>query len=170
MQRTGVEAMPQQRAVQNTDVLLTIAEDDGVLDRGGPHQFAQRLALALGVVGCLLQSLHDGRGGGGLGRSLDALGRVQEVVRQALDFRRHGRREEQGLPREGEELADALDVGDEAHIEHAVGLVNDKNLDAVEEQLAAPEMIEQAPRRRDHHVGAAIELAVLLVVGHPANQ
>ena len=97
-------------------------------------------------------------------------GLVQEFVGEALDFRRHGRREEQRLPREGEELADALDVGNEAHVEHAVGLVDHQDLDAVEKQLAALEMIEQPARRRDHHVGAAIELAVLVVIGHAANQ
>jgi hypothetical protein len=33
------------------------------------------------------------------------------------------------LPGEGEELADALDVGDEAHVEHAVGFVEHQDLD-----------------------------------------
>ena len=131
---------------------------------------AERFALACGIVWRLLQPLHDGGGGGGLRRDLDALGLVQEAVDEALDLRRHGRREEQGLTREGEELADALDVGNEAHVEHAVGLVDDENFDAVEEQLAALEMVEQAARRGDHHIGAAIELAVLLVVGHAADQ
>ena len=101
---------------------------------------------------------------------LDALRPVQEVVDEPLDFRRHGRREEQGLAREGEEFADALDVGDEAHIEHAVRLVDDEDFDAVEQKLAAREMIEQAAWRGDHHIGAAIELAILILVGHPADQ
>ena len=39
-----------------------------------------------------------------------------------------------------------------------------------EKELAPLEMIEQPARRRDHHVGAAIELAVLVVIGHAADE
>src|ERR1039458_3755891 len=62
---------------------------------------------------------------------------VQEGIGDTLDFRRHGRREEQGLARERHQLADALDVGDEAHVEHAVGFVDDQQLNAGEQQEAA---------------------------------
>ena len=86
------------------------------------------------------------------------------------DFRRHGRREEQRLPGEGHELADALDVGDEAHVEHTVGLVDDEDLDAGEQQLAALEEVEQAARRRDQHVGAAHDLGFLVAEGDAADQ
>ena len=64
---------------------------------------------------------------------------VQEVVGEALNLRRHGRGEEQGLPREGEEFADALDVGNETHVEHAIRFVDDEDLDSVQKQLAARE-------------------------------
>ena len=87
----------------------------------------------------------------------------QERVGEALDLGRHGRREEQRLAGEGEDLADALDVRDEAHVEHAVGLVDDEDLDAGQQDLAAAEMVEQAARRRDQHVGAAVELLLLVV-------
>ena len=87
-----------------------------------------------------------------------------------LDFGRHGRREEQRLPRERDELGDPLDVGDEAHIEHAVGFVDDEDLDAGEEKFAAFEMIEQAARRRDQDVGAAVELLQLLIKGDAADE
>ena len=156
--------------MDNADVLLAIAEDDGVLDVDLPHQGSERLALSGRIVGRLFQPLHDGRRGGRLRGDFDAFGAVQEFVGEALDFGGHGRGEEQRLPREGEELADALDVGDEAHVEHAVGFVDHQDLDAVQQQLAALEMVEQAARRGDHHIGAAIELAVLIVIGHAADQ
>ena len=92
-------------------------------------------------------------------RDLDAHRVLQEGVDQALDLRRHGGREEQRLPARRKQLADALDVGDEAHVEHAVGLVDDEDLDAGEQDLAAPEVVEQAARRGDQHVDAAVELA-----------
>ena len=95
---------------------------------------------------------------------------MQERLRQALDFRRHGRREEQGLAREGHQPADALDVGDEAHVEHAVGLVDDEDLDAGQQQLAALEMVEQAAGSGDQHVDAARDLGVLVAEGHAADE
>ena len=71
---------------------------------------------------------------------------MQELRCQALDFRRHGGGEEQRLPGEGQGLADALNVRDEAHVEHAVSLVDDEQFNAVQQQLAAFEMVEQAAR------------------------
>jgi hypothetical protein len=70
---------------------------------------------------------------------------VQELLGEALDLRRHGGREEQRLAGEGDQLADALDVRDEAHVEHAVGLVDDEDLDAGEQQLAALEWSSRRP-------------------------
>ncbi len=94
---------------------------------------------------------------------LDAHRVVQELLGDAPDFRRHGCGEEQRLAGERNELADALDVGDEAHVEHAVGFVDDEKLDAAEQQPAALEMVEQAAGRRDQHVDAARELGILIV-------
>ena len=96
---------------------------------------------------------------------------MQELLGQLGDLGRHRRREEQRLARQRRHhLADALDVGDEAHVEHAVGLVDDEDLDAVEQQLAALAVVEQAAGRRDQHVGAALQLLVLLVERHAADE
>ena len=95
---------------------------------------------------------------------------MQEGLGEAGDFRRHGRREEQRLPREGHQFADALDVGNEAHVEHAVGLVDDEDLDAREQQLAAVEEVEQPARRRDQHVRAAHDLGFLIAERDAADQ
>src|SRR5690606_30022873 len=64
---------------------------------------------------------------------------------------------------EGQELANAFDVRDESHVKHAVSFVDDENLDAIHEDLAALEEIEEAPRRGDEDIDAAIELLNLLV-------
>src|SRR5262245_19134853 len=77
--------------------------------------------------------------------------------------RRHGGGEEQRLARERNKLADALDVGDEAHVEHAVGLVDHQQLDPGEQKPPALEMVEQPARRRDENVDAAGELGILVV-------
>ena len=100
----------------------------------------------------------------------DAFRVLQEAVGELLDFRRHGGREEQRLARERDQLGDALDIGDEAHVEHAVGFVDDEDFDAGHQELAALAMVEQAAGRADQHIGAAFELAVLFVEGDAADQ
>ena len=49
------------------------------------------------------------------------------------------------------------DVVEEAHVEHAVGLVEDQRGEGVELQAAAGEVVEQPARRAHHHVGAVGE-------------
>ena len=66
--------------------------------------------------------------------------------------------------------ADALDVRNEAHVEHAIGLVDDEDLDAGQQQLAALEMVEQAAGRGDQHVDAARDLGVLVAEGNAADE
>src|SRR3954453_1640723 len=94
-------------------------------------------------------------------RRLDADWLGQERVPQGLDLRRHRRREEERLPLRRQELANALDVRDEAHVEHAVGLVDDQDLDAVHEELATAEMVEEAARSGDQDIDATVEFLVL---------
>jgi len=101
---------------------------------------------------------------------VEAAFETQEFLRKLGDFGRHRRREEQCLAGEGDHLADALDVGDETHVEHAVRLVDDEDLDAVEQKLAAFAVVEQPAGRGDQNVGAALELFFLLVEGDATNQ
>ena len=86
------------------------------------------------------------------------------------DFRRHRRGEEQRLPRERHQLADALDVGDEAHVEHAVGFIDDQQFDAGEQQPAAFGVVEQPAGRCDQHVDAARQFGVLVAERDAADQ
>ncbi len=98
------------------------------------------------------------------------IGIMEEGLGEPRDFGRHGGGEEQRLPREGNELADLFDVGNEAHVEHAVRLVDDEDFDAGQEQLAALEKVEQASGRRDQHIGAAHDFDFLIAEGHAADQ
>ena len=70
----------------------------------------------------------------------------------------------------GRNLADALDIGNEAHVEHAVGFVDHQDLDAVQHQLATLDMVEQPARRGDQDVGATVDLDILVVERHAADQ
>ena len=120
-------------------------------------RFSARLAAGSG------QKLRRGGDGRGRAGDLDADRIAEELLGDAPDFRRHGGGEEQRLAGERHQFADALDVGDEAHVEHAVGLVDDEELDAGEQEPSALVMVEQAAGRRDQHVDAAGELGVLIV-------
>ena len=64
---------------------------------------------------------------------------------------------------------DALDVRPEAHVEHAVGLVEDERVDLVEEDVALAQHVEQAARGGDEQVDAAARPAWPAVVGHAAE-
>ena len=118
----------------------------------------------------LFELLIDGFGGGRGTRHLDLDRIVQELLGDTPDFRRHRRGEEQRLAGERDELADAFDVRNEAHVEHAVGFVDDQELDAGQEQPPALEMIEQATGRGDQHIDAARELGILIVKRDAADQ
>ena len=55
----------------------------------------------------------------------------------------------------------ALDVGDEAHVEHAVGFVEHEDLDARQVDVALLHVVEQASRRRHQDVDAALAARVV---------
>ena len=79
----------------------------------------------------------------------DPLGLLQRLRRQLLDFRRKGRRKQHGLPLRRHGLDDPLDVRQEAHVEHAVGLVQHQYLDVVETRHALVHQIQQTPGAGD---------------------
>ena len=128
----------------------------------GADQAAQRVALLGRLAAGFGQQLRRGGDGRRRTRHLDADRVAEELLGDAPDFRRHGGGEEQGLAGRRNQLADALDVGDETHVEHAIGLVDDQELHAVEQQPSALVMVEQAAGRRDQHVDAAGELGILI--------
>ena len=73
------------------------------------------------------------------------------------------------MARRRQQLDDALDVGNEAHVEHAVGLVDDQDLHGAHHQLAALEVVQQAARRGDQDIDATVDLPVLVGEGHAAD-
>ncbi len=54
----------------------------------------------------------------------------------------------------GQQLDDPLDVGQEAHVEHPVGLVEDEDLDLAEVGDLLADEVEQAARRGDEDLDA----------------
>ncbi len=91
-------------------------------------------------------------------RDFDRLRPVEQLVRERLDLVGKCGREQQVLPLPGQEGQDALDVRQEAHVEHPVSLVEHEDFDAREVHVALALMIEQPPRCGDQNVDAASEL------------
>ena len=69
----------------------------------------------------------------------------------------------------GDGVDDALHVRPEAHVEHAVGLVEDEGVDLVEQDVALAQHVEQAARGGDQQVDALADALGLRVVGHAAE-
>ena len=78
------------------------------------------------------------------------------------------RREEQRLPLRRDRPHDPLDLRLEAHVEHAVRLVQDEVRDLVQPDHAALEEVVEAPRGRDDELDAEAEVAELRALGGAA--
>ena len=82
---------------------------------------------------------------------------------EAPDLGGERRREEQGLAARRHEVDDPADVADEAHVEHAIGLVEDEDLDVRQVDRALVGVVEEAARRRDDDRRAGAERANLRI-------
>ena len=172
MQSSGIEPVFNQRLMQNCNVSFPITEDDRVFDHTCfvAHQFAQNMALCLRIGRGKLEFLGDELRGRSGRADADLLGVAEELFCQLLNFWRHRRREEHGLARWRQKLADALDVGDETHVEHAVCFVDHEVIDRIQQKLSSSEVVEKAAGRRDQNICAAFELLLLIVERHTADQ
>ena len=94
---------------------------------------------------------------------LDARGRVQHAIRERANVVGERGREQQVLPLCRQEADDAPDVGQEAHVEHAIGFVEHEDLDVREIDRALLSVVEQASGCGDDDVDAAPELRDLRV-------
>ena len=68
----------------------------------------------------------------------------------------------------GDLAQDSLDVGQEAEVEHLVGLVEHQHGDPAELQVALLREVEQPAGRADDDVGAGLQRVDLRLVGAPA--
>jgi hypothetical protein len=67
-------------------------------------------------------------------------------------------------------LEDAFDVGNEAHVEHAVSLIDHHDLDPGQQKFAAFVVIKQAARRGDQDIDATVDQLVLFAERDAADQ
>ena len=102
----------------------------------------------------------------GLGADVHRVAHVG--ARERDDRGRHGGREQHRLPGLGGLLEQPLHVGQEAEVEHLVGLVEDERLHVGDVERAAVHQVDEAARRTDHDVDAGGEGVELRLVGHAA--
>ena len=93
---------------------------------------------------------------------------TQHLRRQVGDRARHRRRKHQRLASRRKLGDDFPDVVNEAHVEHAIGLVEHETFDISEPERVASDQIEETARRGDQHVNAAKQGANLAAYWHTA--
>jgi len=120
-------------------------------------------------VGDWIEGVGDGIGYGDAHADFDFDGVVEGEGCESLDLRRHGCREEEGLAvLVAALLDDAADIREEAHVEHAVDFIEDEEIDGIEAEGAAFDVVEQASRGGDNNVHAGFEVVDLATVGDAA--
>ena len=107
-----------------------------------------------------------------VGRELDVGGIVHLALGDPARAAVQGRAEEHGLAggpgrQHGQE---GLDVGEKAHVEEAVGLVDDEIAEVLELEVAAAGEVEETARSADDDVDALAEQGDLAVVAHAAEE
>ena len=146
----GVEA-----AGDAVGAVFGAGEDEDAGEGGVFEEVAEETWFEMG--GDFVDPLGDGFGGVGAAADLDDFGVVLEFGGEGFDFFGEGGGEEEGLALAGEAADDAADRGEEAHVEHAVGLVEDEGLDAVKVTVALAEEVHEAAGAGDDEVGAGAE-------------
>ena len=124
--------------------------------------------LGLSARRNLIEPLIDCGGGDVLPFDGNGLRIAGVAVDELLDLAGEGGGEKNGLPFLRCGVKDTLDVLTEAHIEHPVGLVEDGNLELIELEGAAFEVVDDAPRGADDDLDSFPEFKELSLVGGAA--
>ncbi len=160
VQRGGGVALALQPLRERLGVALRRDEDDALRHRDVGQQMVEYPVLVRVIVG-EMHALLDRERRGVVALHLDAHRVAHQPRGQPRDRAVEGRGEQHGLPRLRREQRDALDVVDEAHVEHPVRLVQDQHFQRRQVDAAALDVVDEAARRGDDDVGAAREVAVL---------
>ena len=169
VQRTNREAAGSQVLAQAGGGALGAAEDDGAAATLRLENAGDDLDLVHGVnaVDDLLDRVD------GLVLVVGVLradvGRLDhEAAGEGHDGAGHGRGEQHGVAVLGDAGQQCLDVGQEAQVEHLVGLVEDDGFDAGQVQVALAQQVDEAAGRAHDDVGATLESLDLGLEGDAA--
>src|SRR5713226_966517 len=163
----GFDAFPLQLFRKPVGAVLGPDENQHPAPVPGSYQMREQLALAPGFH--RMHDLGNQLDRGIAPRDLDRRRIAHERARELPDFIGKRRREEQVLALRRQQRENAAHVGQEAHGERAVGLVEDEDLDAPEIDRLLMHVIEQPARRRDDDVHAATQLRGLQIESDAAE-
>src|SRR5258708_2862996 len=165
--RLGRDAAVLQRLGDAIGAALGAGEDDDALERFVIQQVAEQGTLGGGVHE--VDSLVDLLDRLALRGDLDPFRVLQDLRCKLGDVARHGGGEQQRLALLGDRRGDAADVANEAHVEHAVGFIEDVEGHVAQLDVAALDQVEQAAGRGDQDVDAARQGLDLAAVAQTAN-
>ena len=163
----GGQAVALEFARELLGALAGAAEHNHLGDAARLQQMHQQMALARGVH--RVHHLFDVFAGGVLPGHFHQLRLAHEIRRQALDFRGEGGREQQGLPIGRQQAHDAADVLHKAHVQHAVGFVQNQHFHPVEHHVFLLDVVQQTARRGHQHFHATAQRFFLRIHRHAAK-
>ena len=163
----GVDPALDQEFHQPVGAVLGPGKDQGF---GGGAPLEQRQQQGrLEILADRIDGLRDAHGRGRLPLDVDRDRILEQLPGQPRDRWWHRGAEEQGLVAGRNVAEDFLDLGQEAHVEHPVGLIEHEVLEARELGIRKPEVVEQPAWRGDDHVGATAEGVLLRIHPHTAE-
>ena len=131
------------------------------------EQFDQKILL--GRLDDMMHPLLDLFDRNRFGGDLDPGRFIEDFGCQLGDLARHGGREQHGLAVFRQHVDDLADIADEAHVEHAVGLIDDQVFALGQLEALLVDQVEQAAGRCDQNVDTAaqrIDLRALRDTAH----
>jgi hypothetical protein len=146
--------------------VLRAREDDGRLTAILRQDALEQVPLA--ILPDRHEHVLDGLGGAG-SRELHHLRIAQQGVGEPPDLGRHRRGEEQVLTLRRQLRQDAPQIGQEAHVEHVVRLVEDEGLHVAEAERALVDQVEEAARAADDDLRVPAQ-RLRLSVGRDATE
>ncbi|OFA04350.1 hypothetical protein DUGA2_26240 [Duganella sp. HH101] len=159
--RHGADAVVAQLFDQLVGAVLGAGEHQHLVPVVGLDQVRQHRVLLVAVD--RVDQLGDHFDRRIAARHFDHGGLVQQAVGQGLDLVREGGREQQVLAFRRQRGQHFLDVADEAHVQHAVGFVQDQDFHVRQVDGALFHVVQQAARGGDQDVDAVLELLDLRV-------
>ena len=167
VQRCRLETFVLQRTGQAGTTEFAVHKHKGLLHAALFQDLVQRMALAVFVDA--VEMLLHGRSGriGACHFNGDRV--LQVAVGQALDFGRKRRRKQQRGALLGQVAQDALQVGQKADVEHAVGFVQHHVFDLVEDGVLGFDVVQQTAGRGHQHFHPFLQLQRLWLHVHAAK-
>ena len=114
-------------------------------------------------------SLLDAFHGRGLGLNGNADGFAHHGACQGLHLGVHGGGEKERLAFGRQLGADAFDVGDESHVEHAINFIEHEHLHVLQLNVALVHQVQQAAGSGHQHVHTAMHGLHLAILIHSAE-